>query len=49
MTAEEGPAEYKKLVIKQYAARSIGETAEGRYWKAFTAPASAKQVCCFDT
>lgn len=45
MTAEEGPAEYKKLVIKQFAARSVGETAEGRYWRQFSAPALAKQVC----
>lgn len=44
MMAVDGPAEYKKLVVKQYPARSIAETAEGRYWRRFSGPALAKQV-----
>jgi hypothetical protein len=35
---------YRKLVVKQYPARSLRETAEGKYWKRFAAPSVAKQV-----
>lgn len=35
---------YLKLQIKQFPARSIRETAEGKYWKQFKAPVLAKQV-----
>jgi hypothetical protein len=35
---------YQKLVVKQFPARSIRETAEGKYWKQFKAPVFAKQV-----
>jgi hypothetical protein len=38
------PAEYQKLQIRQYAPRSIRETAEGKYWRRFKAPIVAKQV-----
>ncbi|GLC39732.1 hypothetical protein PLESTM_000933800 [Pleodorina starrii] len=37
------PAEYQKLQIRQYAPRSIRETAEGKYWRRFKAPIVAKQ------
>ncbi len=36
--------DYQKLAIKQFAPRSIRETAEGKYWKQFKAPVVAKQV-----
>lgn len=36
--------EYKKLVIRQFPARELRETAEGKYWKQFKSPLSAKQV-----
>lgn len=36
--------EYRKLAVKQFPARSIRETAEGKYWKQFKAPVFAKQV-----
>jgi hypothetical protein len=32
-------------VVKQYPARTLRETAEGKYWKRFAAPSVAKQVC----
>jgi hypothetical protein len=35
---------YRKLVVKQYPARSLRETAEGKYWKRFTVPSVTKQV-----
>lgn len=35
---------YLKLQVKQFPARSIRETAEGKYWKQFKAPVFAKQV-----
>lgn len=35
---------YRKLVVKQYPARSLRETAEGKYWKRFAAPSVAKQI-----
>jgi len=35
---------YVKLQVKQFPARSIRETAEGKYWKQFKAPVFAKQV-----
>eukprot|EP00775_Hariotina_reticulata_P014922 gene14922-15127_t len=35
--------EYRKLPLKQYPARTIKETAEGKYWKQFKAPVFAKQ------
>lgn len=38
------PAEYQKLQIRQYAPRSLRETAEGKYWRQFKAPTIAKQV-----
>jgi hypothetical protein len=42
MEAEAG--EYRRLDIKQYAPRSIRETAENKFWKKFKAPVVAKQV-----
>ena len=36
--------EYRRLDIKQYAPRSIRETAENKFWKKFKAPVIAKQV-----
>jgi hypothetical protein len=36
--------DYQKLAVKQFPARSIRETAEGKYWKQFKAPVFAKQV-----
>ncbi|KAK9841941.1 hypothetical protein WJX81_000200 [Elliptochloris bilobata] len=36
--------EYQKLAIRQYPARALRETAEGRYWKQFKAPLVAQQV-----
>jgi hypothetical protein len=36
--------DYRKLAVKQFPARSIRETAEGKYWKQFKAPVFAKQV-----
>lgn len=38
------PAEYQKLAIRQYPARTIRETAEGKYWKRFKAPVTSKQA-----
>ena len=35
---------YRKILVKQYPARSLRETAEGKYWKRFAAPSVAKQV-----
>ncbi|WIA16183.1 hypothetical protein OEZ85_012896 [Tetradesmus obliquus] len=35
--------DYRKLAVKQFPARSIRETAEGKYWKQFKAPVFAKQ------
>eukprot|EP00227_Mantoniella_beaufortii_P015617 CAMPEP_0197580766 /NCGR_PEP_ID=MMETSP1326-20131121/4478_1 /TAXON_ID=1155430 /ORGANISM="Genus nov. species nov., Strain RCC2288" /LENGTH=365 /DNA_ID=CAMNT_0043144575 /DNA_START=333 /DNA_END=1426 /DNA_ORIENTATION=+ len=42
---------YLKLPVKRYAARTIRETAEGRYWKAYKAPSllnQVSQVTCVD-
>lgn len=36
--------DYVKVPIRQFPAREIRETAEGRYWKQFTKPLTAKQV-----
>ena len=38
------PADYRKLVIKQYPPRALRETPEGRYWRRFKAPVLAQQV-----
>ena len=38
------PAEYRKLTLKQFPARSLRETAEGKYWKRFRNPVNAQQV-----
>ncbi|KAK9801858.1 hypothetical protein WJX73_002537 [Symbiochloris irregularis] len=38
------PAEYRKLVIKQYPPRALRETPEGRYWRRFKAPVLAQQI-----
>jgi len=38
------PAEYRKLAIKQFPARTLRETAEGRYWKQFRAAQTSQQV-----
>ncbi|KAI8472262.1 MAG: WD40-repeat-containing domain protein [Monoraphidium minutum] len=35
---------YRKLAVKQYPARALRETAEGKYWKRFAAPSVAKQI-----
>lgn len=37
------PGSYLKLQVKQFPARSIRETAEGKYWQRFKAPVLAKQ------
>jgi hypothetical protein len=39
--------EYQKLQVKQYPARTLRETAEGKYWKQFKQPVVAQQVCKF--
>lgn len=39
------PGSYLKVQVKQFPARSIRETAEGKYWQQFKAPVLAKQVC----
>lgn len=36
--------EYKRLSIRQFPARELRETAEGKYWKQFRAPLSAQQA-----
>jgi len=36
---------YRRLAVKEYPARTLRETAEGKYWKRFAAPLVAKQVC----
>jgi hypothetical protein len=41
---EHEPGGYLKLQAKQFPARSLRETAEGRYWKQYKAPVFAKQV-----
>lgn len=41
---EHDPGGYLKLQVKQFPARSLRETAEGKYWKQFRAPVFAKQV-----
>lgn len=38
------PAEYRKLTLKQFPARALRETAEGKYWKRFSNPVNAQQV-----
>ena len=38
------PAEYRKLVLKQFPPRALRETAEGKYWKRFASPVNAQQV-----
>ena len=38
------PAEYRKLVLKQFPPRALRETAEGKYWKRFANPVNAQQV-----
>lgn len=35
--------DYRRLPVKQFPARSIRETAEGKYWQQFKAPVFAKQ------
>lgn len=42
---EHEPGGYLKLQAKQFPARTLRETAEGKYWKQFKAPVFAKQVC----
>ncbi|KAL6761546.1 WD40-repeat-containing domain protein [Haematococcus lacustris] len=37
------PGSYQALEIKQYPARSLRETAEGRYWRRFKTPSVVKQ------
>ena len=38
------PTDYSKVAIREYPARTIRETAEGRYWKQFKAPVLAQQA-----
>lgn len=43
--------DYRKLAVRQFPARALRETAEGRYWRSFGAPVFAKQfgpVTCLD-
>jgi len=40
---EHDPLEYQKLQIRPFPARSLRETAEGRYWKRFRSPVLAQQ------
>eukprot|EP00798_Chlamydomonas_sp_ICE-L_P020921 gene20921-27769_t len=37
------PGEYQRLHIRQFPARTIRETAEGKYWRQFKTPTLAKQ------
>ena len=37
-------AEYSSLQPKQFPARELRETAEGKYWRGFSVPSTAKQV-----
>mmetsp|Transcript_5412 Transcript_5412/g.11948 ORF Transcript_5412/g.11948 Transcript_5412/m.11948 type:complete len:530 (-) Transcript_5412:1074-2663(-) len=37
------PAEYQRLEIRQFPARTLRETAEGKYWRRFRAPTLAQQ------
>ena len=41
---EYDPADYRKLVVKQYPPRALRETPEGRYWRRFKTPVLARQV-----
>lgn len=41
---EHEAGDYKKLAIRQYPARELRETAEGKYWRRFRAPLSAQQA-----
>jgi hypothetical protein len=38
------PLEYQRLQIRQYPARSLRETAEGKFWRRFSAPRKVTQV-----
>ncbi|DBA71319.1 hypothetical protein WJX79_008210 [Trebouxia sp. C0005] len=38
------PAEYRKLTLKQFPARALRDTAEGKYWKRFSNPVNAQQA-----
>ncbi|KAK9812594.1 hypothetical protein WJX72_000068 [[Myrmecia] bisecta] len=38
------PTDYKKLAIRQYPARDLRETAEGKYWRQFKEPVVVQQV-----
>ena len=44
MAAEFEPSEYQRLQARSYPARSLRETAEGKYWRRFKAPLVSKQV-----
>ena len=44
MAASDHDGTYLKLPVKRYAPRSIRETAEGRYWRAYRSPALLNQV-----
>lgn len=48
--AEYDVGEYQRLEIRQYPARTLRETAEGKYWRRFKSPSIVKQVgvlmCC---
>ena len=44
MAATDHDGTYLKLPVKRYAPRSIRETAEGRYWRAYKSPALLNQV-----
>ena len=44
MAASDHDGTYLKLPVKRYAPRSIRETAEGRYWRAYKSPALLNQV-----
>ena len=44
MESEYNAGEYTPLEIRRFPARTLRETAEGKYWKRFQAPVLAKQV-----
>ena len=43
------PADFRKLVVKQYPPRALRETPEGRYWRRFKTPVLAQQVALTDS
>ena len=44
MSLDHHEGTYLKLAVKRYAPRTLRETAEGRYWRAYKSPALIHQV-----